>query len=582
MNRKRCVLMLALAIISVLSVPRSSAVWPSDSAFNVPICTAPGYQLTPRLVSDGSDGAIIVWEDERDEKSLYDVYAQRMDGSGNTSWMVDGVAVCTASGHQTNVAIMSDGFGGVIMTWQDDRGDDWDICVQRIDNSGNARWETDGVIICKAPEYQLLPHIVSDGSSGAIVVWHDGRNGDWDIYAQRIDGYGNTLWMEDGVAICMTSGDQMRASIVSDGSGGAIIAWEDIRDGNWDIYAQRVDGSGDVQWATNGIAICTAPEDQQHELYWQQYTHMLSDDLGGAIIIWRDRRRDYGDIYAQRVDRSGDILWMEDGVAICTALDYQHWPVMVSDGSRGAIVAWVDGRNGHWDIYAQRVDSVGDVLWVDDGVAICTVPGEKWKPTMASDGSGGAIITWTDRRHGPGDIYAQRVDASGNTLWTEDGVAVCRISDNQERTTILGDGSGGAIITWNDYRDGYRNHYDIYAQRVLSDGSLPLITLLSESAQIETLPREFALSQNFPNPFNATTQITFGVPEKSHVRIGVYNILGKLVRELIDGEYYPGFYSVRWDGIDNSGNPVSSGVYCYRMTTGGGVRPTARKMVLLW
>ena len=69
-------------------------------------------------------------------------------------------------------------------------------------------------------------------------------------------------WTADGVALCTAANDQINPQIVSDGSGGAIITWQDYRGGNYDIYAQRVNASGAVQWTADGVAVCTAAYDQ--------------------------------------------------------------------------------------------------------------------------------------------------------------------------------------------------------------------------------------------------------------------------------------------------------------------------------
>jgi len=92
--------------------------------------------------------------------------------------------------------------------------------------------------------------------------------------------------------------------------------------------------------------------------------------------------------------------WVEDGVPICTATDYQGRPQSVSDGAGGAIIAWTDDRSSNLDIYAQRVNASGTMLWTTDGVAICTTPGNQSDPHLVSDGAGGVIITWEDRRSG--------------------------------------------------------------------------------------------------------------------------------------------------------------------------------------
>ncbi|MEW6686692.1 MAG: hypothetical protein AB1393_10890 [Candidatus Edwardsbacteria bacterium] len=109
-----------------------------------------------------------------------------------------------------------------------------------------AQWIPNGVAICTATGDQVGVTIVSDGGSGAITAWIDGRSGTADdIYAQRVNAGGITQWTLDGVAICTAAGNQSNPTIVSDGAGGAIIAWHDYRSGtNYDIYAQRVDSLG--------------------------------------------------------------------------------------------------------------------------------------------------------------------------------------------------------------------------------------------------------------------------------------------------------------------------------------------------
>jgi hypothetical protein len=93
------------------------------------------------------------------------------------------------------------------------------------------------------------------------------------------------------------------------------------------------------------------------------------------------------------------------------------------------------------------------------------------------------------------------------------------------------------------------------------------------------LPGILTLSQNYPNPFNPETNIDFSLPSRSNVRIEVFDILGRRVDLLLDEEMSAGNYSVRWNGTDFSGSPVSSGVYFYRVTTDHGSRQ--QKMTLL-
>jgi hypothetical protein len=186
------------------------------------------------------------------------------------------------------------------------------------------------------------------------------------------------------------------------------VTWYDSRSGsNYDIYAQRVNASGAVQWPADGVALCTAAGNQNSPT-------IVSDGAGGAIVTWRDYRSGDYDIYVQRVNASGAVQWLVDGVALCTAAGHQQNPTIISDGAGGAIVAWADPRSGiNYHIYARRVNASGAVKWVVDGVALCTATGDQAYPTIVTDGAGGAIVTWYDNRSGNYDIYAQAIEAHG-------------------------------------------------------------------------------------------------------------------------------------------------------------------------
>ncbi len=96
----------------------------------------------------------------------------------------------------------------------------------------------------------------------------------------------------------------------------------------------------------------------------------------------------------------------------------------------------------------------------------------------------------------------------------------------------------------------------------------------------ETLPSDFALHPNYPNPFNPNTHISYEIPERSTVEIKIYNQLGHEVRTLVNKTHNPGSFRVMWDAHDNYGNRVTSGVYYYRMKAGNFVR--TKKMVLVY
>jgi flagellar hook assembly protein FlgD len=92
-------------------------------------------------------------------------------------------------------------------------------------------------------------------------------------------------------------------------------------------------------------------------------------------------------------------------------------------------------------------------------------------------------------------------------------------------------------------------------------------------------PANFALAQNYPNPFNPETEISFQLPQANHVVIKIFNMLGGEIVTLTDRQFEAGYHRVRWNGKDNNGNPLASGVYLYQLRAGGFSQ--VRKMSLL-
>ena len=452
-------------LITVNSQRLVTAAWSSNTHENTAICTASGQQSSLQIVSDGAGGVIIAWEDTRNVH--FDIYAQRVDAHGNVLWKKDGVSICSAPENQNRPRIVSDGSGGAIITWHDVRNgiSNSDIYAQHIDADGNVQWTKDGIPVCAVANAQNSPCIATDGAGGAIIIWQDFRTNYADLYAQRINKNGESLWAKDGVLVCGTSGAQGAPVVVVDGVGGIIVVWQDFRRTYADIYAQRVDGSGKTAWERSGVALCNAPG---HE----SFPVITGNGAEGAIVAWVDTRNGNNDVFAQQVDGNGTVQWLTNGIPVCTVSGNQNYPVMVSDGAGGAILAWWDMRSGDFNIYAQRIDLTGNALWVKDGLAVCVEANIQNCAYISSDGSGGAIISWNDNRVSAFDVYVQRVDPKGLAKWNNNGVAVSTAFDTQCFPVTINDGTGGAIIIWQDSRDSDKSYWDVYAQKINGQGSL--------------------------------------------------------------------------------------------------------------
>ncbi len=467
MARTVRILAASLLGIFIIAVPSLHATWTDGG---IPVCTAPGPQHMPAMTSDGAGGTIITWFDIRDAHT--DIFAQRIDASGAIMWGGGGVPVCTASNNQLDPKIASDGAGGAIITWEDRRSNQ-DIYAQRIDGSGTVLWASNGIPVCSQADGQRDPLIVSDGAGGAIIIWIDDRDFFFDLFAQRLDASGTVLWTTDGVVIRSASGDASDPQITTDCAGGALIAWYDERNGNYDIFAQRINGEGTVLWTVNGVPVCTAPGNQQN-------AGVAHDGNCGAIVSWYDETGEWGEVYAQRLDYSGSAQWGAGGIIVCTYEESKSFPSIASDGDGGAIVVWYEYRVSSSDIYGQHLGPSGTLEWGSDGLPVCSAPGLQLFPQVVPDGQGGALVTGEDWTGVEGNgIFAQRVSGDGTRLWTANGIMVCEAPDDQANPVIIEDCAGGAIVAWEDSRSGLQK---VYAQQIDSKGRAGRIDPVIHSA----------------------------------------------------------------------------------------------------
>jgi predicted lipoprotein with Yx(FWY)xxD motif len=367
----------------------------------VALCTATNHQTAPAIALDATAGAIVAWVDTR--SGVTDIYARRVSSAGAPLWTADGVVICNAASGQDSPVIISDGSGGAIIAWQDSRNGNVDIFAQRVNSTGVVQWTANGVPVCVATGDQNALRMISDGAGGAILAWEDHRAGNPDIFVQRINSAGTAQWFLNGGAVADLIDAANFPELVSDGASGAIIVWDDSRNATTDIYAQRVSAGGVSQWQIQGVPIVTATGDQ----YGPKIT---SDGTGGAIIAWYDNRASNFDIYAQRIAFSGALQWVQDGVPVCASAQDQLYPVLTTDGAGGAIISWPDIRNGYQQAYAQRMDAQGVPQWTANGVQLSTVAGNEVSLFIQPDGAGNGIVAWQDQRSGTTDIYAQRMD----------------------------------------------------------------------------------------------------------------------------------------------------------------------------
>jgi hypothetical protein len=292
-------------------------------------------------------------------------------------------------------------------------------------------------------------------------------------------------------------------------------------------------------------------------------------------------------------------------VVVCAAVDQQEFPGIVADGAGGAVVTWVDFRTSTWDMYAQRVNSGGAVLWTADGIAFCLSHNVDYTSSIptAGDGSGGVLVGWLDHRTSAG-VYAARVNPAGIT-----GPSPVEVGE------VVAVAVDGAVeLSWSAWMDRapafhvFRSEsasgpfLDLEALVEPADGPAAFRALdLSAQAGREYCYRvgwkedgtwEWSglarvavpaaapgLRAVSPNPARGAVRIDYVPAAGAPARLEICDVAGRCVRVLADGPAGAGLRSATWDGRLQGGREAAAGIYFVRLTVGA--RAFTKRIVLL-
>ncbi|UCG69478.1 MAG: FG-GAP repeat protein, partial [Thermoplasmata archaeon] len=325
-------------------------------------------------------------------------------------------------------------------------------------------WGSSDTLVQKNDTSAQYSDVVIDPSGNPVFVWVGNDGGDINIYAMKLDSDGNSLWGPSDVKVNQNSTNVRNYPAVDiDSDGNIFVVWQDNRRANRDIYAQKLDPSGTVLWPSDVMVHQDFPNQNQYD------PDVAVDSNGNAIIVWRDYRGPDSEIYAQKLDPSGAAVWSTSDVQVNQEPDdYQTLPKVVVDPSDNAIVTWEDDRFSDTNVYAQKLNSTGFAQWgATDKKVNQNDTGIKTEPDVAIDSSGNVIIVWEDNRDGDTDVYAQKLDLNGNPQW---GLSDKKVNQNssqsQSSPDVAVNSDGDAVVAWYDSRDYWTTYYEIYAQQL--------------------------------------------------------------------------------------------------------------------
>ena len=244
-------------------------------------------QSEPAIALDSQNNIYVAWTDERNGQP--DVYAAKYDSTGQASWLND-VKINSQSGASASYApaIALDNNDYLYVAWTDERNGNGDIYLAKYNSSGQAVWSPDNIIVSADTDYnQKFPSLAITTADNIYLNWVDERNGNQDIYAQKLDTNGNRLWTDDP-KININSGSSSQNNpeiIINPFDNNAYAAWQDDRNGDFDIYASQVDLYGAITNIANVPLVVSGAKQIGNNPIIYKYLKDHSTDSQGSLTL---------------------------------------------------------------------------------------------------------------------------------------------------------------------------------------------------------------------------------------------------------------------------------------------------------
>jgi hypothetical protein len=607
-----------------------------QTSFFVVDTTATSYSReNPWVDSDTSGRYIIAWADYA--PSFPAIYAQRFDSLGQAVGSRLRISDQEATGERHNPALSTDPSGAFVVGWMDKRNSNYDIYGQTRTKDGLPQ-QIENFIMNddSSGANQASPMIATKSDGSFMVVWEDFRNNNSDIYLKSFDPDGLPLAGDFRVNDSLGNINHSLPDIACNQSGNYVIVWQDEREG-LDIYGQLFDYLGnlvggnfkvngdsgtnlnnspscDMSNSGNFVVVWAAKEGSVQNIYGrlfgsdgqpedtcfkinddgQQVDHLLPkvsmDSLGYFMVVWEDKRDGQDRIYLQRYDPNGVKIGGNFLLHSDNPDPTQSEPELDLNRPGEFAVVWVESEK----VLAQRYDSSTAPL--GDNIVVVDNPSSfPENPQVKVTDNGYFVVAWTDHRRGGSDVYFQTYlngspRGSNHLVNTDVGNAL--------QTSV-------GIDLWDNFL------YSVWMDNRIAGHGFDIFfntlnfkeTGVEDEEDKKDLPQEFTLYQNYPNPFNPVTRIQYAVGgwqkntadgghvlsevegrqtadgSPPHTTLKIYDILGQKVKTLVDEPKRAGSYEVIWDGKDDQGKEVASGLYFYQLRVKDQI--LTKKMLLL-
>lgn len=431
-------------------------------------------------------------------------------------------------------ALAMNKYGYIIACWIDYRNGIPSIYAQRYNYLGFPTKQNFLVNENPGIGTHWYPDAAIDNEGHSIIVWDDMRNGNYDIYAQRYDGSGNPIGANFRVDDDVSNEGQRNPAVATDGIGNFVVVWQDSRGGSWEIVLQAFDSFGNK---VGDLFFVNENQDMA-----QTTAEIAMDQNGNFVVVWQDSRN-YGvfDVYFQRYDSTMAPLGGNVEVSTHTGQESSAYAPRVALLENGTfMIVWEYGtpRSVWGRIYNWNGDPRTGIFQVNTISTLCnfadvtTYPGNTF------------VVAW-DAMLGDGvyNIASRAFDSNGNAPGPE---AVLSSESGKILPAVAADNRGNVVYIWEDDRNG---HSDIYGAVVGFNMPLNVCAASGYDGMVPvTWDHPYGNSEVREYVIYRSANLTEGFTPVATVNLNDRGPLGNIMRDWIDTDVVNGhqyFYAVR-------------------------------------
>ena len=573
-----------------------------------------------------------------------DIFVSKMDANGNWLWATQaggssddigyGIAIDEAGNNYVTGSFKETAtFGPYSLT----SSGDIDIFVAKMDENGNWLWATqaggydldrgNGIIIDDIGNCYVTGLFRNTATFGSYTLTSSETI---DIFVAKMDMNGNWLWATQAGSSDLDVGE----AITIDNAGNCYVTGyfgETATFGSHtltssedsDIFVAKMDENGNWQWAT-----------QAGGSDWDVGNGIAIDDIGNCFVTGEFKETaTFGpyslissgnyDIFVAKMDANGNWQWVtqaggsdwdrSDGIAID---DIGNCFVTGSFYNTATFGSYSLTSSGSNDIFVAKMDENGNWLWVTQA------GGSDWEKGLeiTTDEMGNTFVTgyylgtatfgyYSLTSYGYSDIFVAKIlenfppnpptdpsppNTSTNVTITPTLSWSCTDPESDPLTFDVYFGTSpnpplvGSDLIQTTYDPETLIYETTYYWHIVAkdncgnetESEIWNFTTESEIGVDELIPEIAELLQNSPNPFNPTTTISFSIPEESNIELTIFNIRGQKLKTLANKEFTKGSHSIIWNGEDELGKAVGSGVYYYKLYVNGKIEAVKKCLLL--